>query len=673
VVKFKNSEEITIQRLQGPLRTGTIVGFNPDTSIVDVEFGQSIFGPKNYKRVQAQLPASFLGTKSGSYIGGYPESGTPVLMAPGDGNIWFIVSYLPQDPSTQSSLKPSSVPDLKSGTINIRNKNNYINLDYNDGIFAGDDVSQKILDTKRSIAANTFKNNYSFSEGGRSIDGIIFRDVKPNAYQAGSLKETDLKYTDTLKIIGMDPVVRNSSSNEGSYIKNPSRVEKREIVFEYAKSYNVSSNDVELNSYKDSKNITISSAITRRNSRADALSLSLVSPNFLMETIKGTVVDIYGNILDLNRNVIPIGKTDDLSLSKIKDTASNVDDGSNVYLNIKRSERRSVAFHFELNARKDLLSPPEASNQSIATQNYGRDRSRFYFDVDKEGQFKLNVPASSEYGNVGLLARYENYSTVYPNDQTKDPNDYSPNDDNIDVLLDSFAKGVVDIVDKNGRIVSPLDRFSSSSKHLKHGTVYHDISNTCIAFQSSQISSNEYQPTTSYGLGRIPFVQNIVSNNIIFGKNAGGRSGNINFDGSIEVNIGANTIDRQSVWLDTQGGIIGNVGRDLNNNISVALSCDGEILISSGGTTPSEDTRFTGQNNAHMSGVIDMRVFNSNSNEITMIRIDSEGVTVSTPGRIVFYSNQDMLFRSKSRIAMEAPVLELQDRIVKRDPGAGSI
>ena len=44
--------------------------------------------------------------------------------------------------------------------------------------------------------------------------------------------------------------------------------------------------------------------------------------------------------------------------------------------------------------------------------DYGRQRSRFFIDIDKEGQFKLNVPASSEKGNVPILTRYENYSTI---------------------------------------------------------------------------------------------------------------------------------------------------------------------------------------------------------------------------------------------------------------------
>ena len=80
------------------------------------------------------------------------------------------------------------------------------------------------------------------------------------------------------------------------------------------------------------------------------LSLSLVSPNFLMETVKGTVIDIFGNILDINRAPIPVGDSQNLTLS----TANGNNVTSQSFDNIKAAERNSIAYHFELNARKNL-------------------------------------------------------------------------------------------------------------------------------------------------------------------------------------------------------------------------------------------------------------------------------------------------------------------------------
>src|SRR5690606_23354769 len=72
----------------------------------------------------------------------------------------------------------------------------------------------------------------------------------------------------------------------------------------------------------------------RRKSRADTLSLSLVAPNYLMETIKGTVVDIFGNILDINRAPLPIGQEQ----NTLKNNVST--DKVKSYLSIKEIERK---------------------------------------------------------------------------------------------------------------------------------------------------------------------------------------------------------------------------------------------------------------------------------------------------------------------------------------------
>jgi len=669
-----------IQKPIGLLKTGVIVGFDPETLSVDVQVGDRIT-PGSEKIKNVQLPISFLGS-SGSFIGGYPENGTPVIICQGEGNVWFILSFFANHPGLSTSNKPAIIPDLIPGQLEIKSDdNNTIILNKKTGILIGEPNNSLNLDTKRTVLSNTFDNFYSFTESSRLIDGIILRDKNPNKNYATSLRDTDLSYNDTMEVVALDPTVKLDYSNYENHTKNPSRVEKREIVYEFAKSFNVSSNDKELLSYSRNENIVSSNNYNRRISRSDAFSLSLVEPNYLIESIQGTGVDIYGNLLDLNRNIVPIGKDNETSIKLIKKTSSNPDDGSNVYLNIKRLERKTLAYHFEINARKDLLGPPETNDQEIATKNYSRDRSRFFLDIDKEGQLKLNVPASSETGNIPLLTRYENYSTINPKDDTKNPNDFVSNDNNVDILLDRFSpeeNAVISLIDDKGINVAPIDRFSTNNPiHIKHGTVYHNIADTCWTFQEGKNwTVNEYEATTKIQLNLIPYKKDIVSPNIIVSgpnANAGGRSGSLNFDGSLEVNIGANTVDRHSLWLDTQGAIISNVGRDLRNNISVALDCDGEIIIQSGGTTPSKDSRFEGKNTAHISGAVDIRVFNNNTNEITVFRIDNEGLTVSTPGRIVMYSNQDVFLRSKGEMNLEAEVLKLQGRLVIRDTGAGSI
>ena len=394
-----------------------------------------------------------------------------------------------------------------------------------------------------------------------------------------------------------------------------------------------------------------------------------------MESIQGTVVDIYGNVIDLNRDIIPLGK-ENLSSFKIKSTASEQDTFKNVYEQIKRKERKSLAYHFEINSRKETngSGPPSVSNKD----NYARARSKFFIDIDKEGQFKLNVPASSETGNIPLNTRYENYSTVSPNTKSNNTNDIVFNNLYKDILAEAFTNvATISLKDDIGNSFGPIDRFSNKNNptYIKHGTVYHDISQTCSTLQSSNFYTPvEYTTTTSLASGRVIPLSEIISSTIVVdgvNANAGGRSGSLNFDGSIEINIGANTVDKQSMWLDTQGGIIANVGRDLRN-VSLAANMDGEVLIQVGGNTvPPETKRFQNTNN-WVAGVVDIRVYNSQK-ELTIVRIDNEGVTMTTPGRMVFYSNQKMLFRSSSSIELDSDDLILNGRRVVKDPSAGPI
>jgi hypothetical protein len=402
-----------------------------------------------------------------------------------------------------------------------------------------------------------------------------------------------------------------------------------------------------------------------------------------METIKGTVVDIFGNILDINRVPIPIGKEQ----NTIK--ASTSTDKVKSYLSIRELERKSIAFHFEINARKNLLNP----NGTItlpdinSNEDYARNRSRFFIDIDKEGMLKLNVPASSEKGNVPLLTRYENYSTFGTEDNSN-PNKLIFRDDNLDIFQDSFASSAFNINDGSistdrGSITlendnsptTPLDRITQS--HIKHGTAYHDILATCYVHQKPdflQFVADSSNPTFSkQAIASLPLLKDVASKKIIVGgdnANAGGRSGSLNFDGSVELNIGANTVDRQSLWMDLAGGMVANVGRDIKN-MSAALSLNGDVFVQVGGLGVSTDSRFVQQMNGHIGAVLDIRVFNSGL-RATMIRIDDEGVKILTPGNLSIHSGQDLRITADGDIAIDCETLTLQNRMVMKEFG-GSI
>lgn len=660
-----------IFKLAGLVRLATIERVYPDTMTVEISFtnnmGNTSLRPKTRELYLAQLPLSYLSAEGG-FIGGLVAEGTPVAVVQAEsGHHYYIVSFLARDPASKSKISASkiNIPTLKKGNITIQaHQNTSINLN-KESITIGSLNDSLVFNTNHKLIINSFSNSYTITEGTREITGTILRDKKPQESFTTSFKVTDASFNSKLKEIGLDPVAETTNTTYGAIARNPARIEKREIVYEFENLARVKSNDEELKGYNNQTTNTITPIVNRRDSRADTLSLSLVYPNHLMETIKGTVVDIYGNILDINRNKIPIGE-EDFSIVKIKSTTTT--QNKNVYEDIKRLERRSLAYHFEINARKESQKsgPPNITIRD----NFARDRSRFFIDIDKEGQFKLNVPASSSTGNIPLHTRYENYSTVSPNDKSKDPNDSVFNDKYKDILIEKYIENdPVKLVDGDKNKVAPVDRFSDSKSpiYIGHGTVYHDVSKVIRHSSSEQFYlPNEYVSTTLLDSGAIDPVKDIVSKEIIVSgqkANAGGRSGSMNFDGSIELNVGANEVDSQSLWLDTEGGAVASIGQD-KNGISLAASLDGNVFLELGDSDV----------NSNSSGpkVFDIKVADGVGN-MTTFRLDKSGLSVTTQGRYVVYSTGDMMMRSAARITLDAENVIINGRSIIKDPGQGPI
>lgn len=654
----------------GLLRRGWIDHYDTETGTLFVKLNNA---PITSNNPSLSVPAPHtMFYNNGLFIGTLPVPNTPVVLGQGSGGQYFFVSYLAENLPV--------VPDLTLGQLLIRASDTAKialttkSTGVNNEILVGSDGNRIHMDTDANFISTNFENEYNFTQAVRKVNGVIKRDLILNTnYDQNSKLESD-QYDSRFFTIGMDPSASPTSVITGSN-KNPPFVEHREMVYEFQYNSEISDDLTESSLYSSTgtKNVNFSFP-NRRSSRADTLSLTLAAPNYLMEIIKGTVVDIFGNILDLNRNPLPIGQ----GQNTIR--ADQSTDKVQSFIAIKQVERKSLAYHFEINARKDLagkngqLALPDITSNA----DHARNRSRFFVDIDKEGQFKINVPASSETGNVPLLTRYENYSTFGPEDNNN-PNKLVFRQDNLDIFQDSFAaptatpsvtgfdfssdKGSIQLKDGNAD-GAPLDRITGS--HIKHGTAYHDILQTCYALQNNNFigyQSGTISPLT-VDLSKIPALTNIASNTILVSganANAGGRSGSINFDGSIEMNVGANTVDRQSLWLDTAGGMVANIGRDLNMR-SAVLNMNGDVYMQIGGFGVAGDLRFDKQFNGSYGAVLDLRVMNSGG-MTHMIRVDNNGVTIMTPGNMAIHSVGDMKITSDHNITIECETLIMQERM----------
>jgi hypothetical protein len=596
------------------------------------------------------IPTSWAGP-NGQFSGGFPVTGASVWCAMTQGGQWSVISYMKSDNTFDSSLSSNRrniMASLLPGRWLTQVDNNIkIIADPNTGVTIGNAVQYIQIDPIQKIYSNTLSEHLSFSEANRKITGVVKRDIESdqNRNITGSALTS---HTYALRPIGLDPTATTSISS--SFRGNPSFTENRELVYEFDNSFGFTDDKTEVTLY-DNPEIKVPTTLffNRRDGRSDTLSLSLVAPNQLMESIKGTVVDANGNLIDLNRNILPSGK-DSLSFQ------SSENNKSATFISLREQARKTIAYHFELNARKAKIP----DNASIATPtDYARDRSRFSIDIDKEGQFKINVPSSSEIGNVPLLTRYENFSTlrsVATNGET-DPNEFLRNPNNIDIYNESFGVGVIEITSKSDTLksyASTNDRVTGTP--IKLGTAYHDLQQT-LQLHNRVNPVAWYTDSTLNNQDITPLPGNIVSPNIIVSgpdsgtdkPNAGGRSGTINLDGFLSISIGSSTVDRQSIWLDMAGGMVMNVGRDLSNR-SLSGRFDGDILVQVGGETVANDSRFGSSNNAVRAGTVDIRVVAGAGpgaqGNMTIVRIDNTGVRISSAGGVDIVSHGLMRFKS---------------------------
>lgn len=665
------------------------------------------------------------------------ERGDVVICSIGYGNQYFILNKI-NNISPQLSSKilsgadiqqalfgsPSSSPkqavfgDLLPGTFLLKSGNSNIKVSYEKGVFIGNLGYGSInFDINESLG---YRNNYTsivsnqlfnIMNSGYSINGIILRDKSTNSTGDTNQYNDPRLYTkwyQKLTQIGFDPTLIISERTQDTVKRNPALVEKRDVVYEFSDDMFIESDILEARKQNDTSsdgsgaNTYINDPLTSRRIRKDdCFSLSLISPNYLIEKTEGTAVDINGNILDLNRNILPVG---DIGLD------TTISSGSG-FSKLQELYRRSIAFHWELNARKDptYASPEIGSGNTYAISGtpdpYKRDRSRFFFDLDKEGQFKLNVPCSSEIGNVGLMVRAENYTTINPFKKDSD-SDYNYDyfvkkpEATVDILLDQYGLGVTDV--KGDDKLKAKDRITSNI--IKVGTVFHDISKTCVypveyidnnptkGIKPQVDADNQFRTGILYGpdyytidadqqqrdLLRSTSPFSIITKEIIVDKNnvpsanAGGRSGTAIFDGMLNINIGANTVDKQSLWLDLQGGCVQRIGCD-KNGISSATQTDGDFYLQIGGDPGFRDTaegisptdpdpRFdpTKPGNktivvpsANKTNTFEIRVIQGNGQYCRII-INNKGILIASPKTIELRSDEDILLNAVGSIRMSA-------------------
>lgn len=667
-------EETTVNAVgpkMGLVRDGAVKGFNKSTGKVKVVL---ILGQSDTfdKEIECDLPVAWMG-QNGEFSGGYPSQGSAVRCMMGQGGEWTIIGYSLADgilnggtSASVSSYDRSLLSGLQEGRYLTQVENNIrVLLDPDTGIDIGSPGEKVKADPGLGILSNNFRNNMVFSEATMGLSGPLYRDRASNSNRdtTGSSLSSHV-YQTSLTRIGLDPYGEAGEN----FFRNPVYAENRSRIYEFINSFGFTNDSNEVTLYENQRLPSLESDFDRRDSRADTLSLSQDAPNYLIEKIEGTVADVYGNLIDINRSVLPMGLVESL---RFKDNPGP-DQQAEVFQNLREQNRKTIAVHYELNAQKD------GDIDVFNKDDYGRQRSRFFMDIDKEGQIKLNVPASSETGNVALLTRYENYSEIYGTENDEQKSSLARNNTNQDIFLDEHGVGYVSLkggTEELESYASPTDW--NTGNQIKLGTAFHDIGSTLQStFNPTDDDGNPADPIKEFNnhqsvINTFAKVDPVVSDSVIVSgddANAGGRSLTMSLDGSANISVGANTVDRQSIWLDTAGGNVVTLGRDLNN-ISLAANCDGDVLIEMGGTAVSGDSRFDSANNASREAILEIRMIAAG--RIAVWRMSPTGIYVHHPGDIDIVAEGNMRLKSLASMIIDGEtvqILESDGQLITRKP-----
>ena len=650
---------------------------------VDCEFYDR-FGEKP---VRCPIPHPYAGRGGGFLAGIEPDS--IVLLANSSQEKWYVVGFIPDvafyndvEGRADINFDESDYPDLNPGEIVVKGKRGQKIELLDDGRLTLDaGIGQESADIELSkFSQGMFlrvNNLYKFTEAGRSIEGVIRRDLNLKEKQEDAQTSdflTSSSYDAFLSDIGRSPtheVHYRTTTLSKSIIRNPALIEKKDLIYEYADSFNVRSFNDEIKAMSSNSSRDINGNLldiqadssSRERRRTDVLNLQRENYNHLIEKVQGTLVDIYGNVLDINRNIIPIPDVETI------DTTTEVpDDLKKIYKYL----RRSVKYHFEINSRK-----PEdlTSTTNISTNNNEIARSKWSIDVDGEGLTKINIPASSETGNIPVLGRYVNSNDI------NDLNNGSFKDkDRRDIWLSQFgAKKVQDGVKTDEFSGQEIKDTTYSPKTIKDkekrdgnknngniedqiataGTAYHDLFNIAnLIFTNGKLKSPDPDKSS---ISVPPMASSI--NNKVFNEsdavsedqapNAGGKSIHMNLDGSMELSVGADTIDRKSMVIDSAGGIISHFGRDRNGR-SIIQQTDGDIILQIGGKGIDNDTRFQSQTDTEdRPGRIEIHL-NRPGGTPQKIIIDENGLTIDVKGNVVMASSGDFTISAGGKLLLNS-------------------
>jgi len=641
------------------MSAGTFKNLLRLASIEKVNYSDQTVTIKMIDRVEARsyvcpLPQPAALNSSGIFIS--PNIGTTVLVGFGYNEAPFIVSTLPRSAFAKNLTlsgntrdffsSDQAYPNLKPGEIAIQGKNGSKFWFDEGGNIASRFGGSYVKYDADNIVTEKTGQHYLNTQGHRVVSGEIKRDTRKKIRTIEEVFEklAEAEYDNYLSSVGRNPefspTIVTSGTGQTEVIRNPGLVENRELTYEFVRDHQVGTFKQENDRLSSATKFELDQPNRRDMVRADVLNLNPTVPNNLVETVKGTLVDRYGNILDINRHKVDFTEIDKKGgLARLEK--------EDILL------RRSIKYHFEINSRK----PPtqEVKYNILDSRNFdglevfnGHLHSRWSVDVDSEGLTKINIPASSDTGNIPLLTRYVNTA------MKEGRNDWSFRDESAtDVLHLAFgelSEGGGITIDSPGYVpqnVAAPDE-PGAGQAIKYRTAWHDLQQTAIGLFNDIRGGG--------GAGNPKGDQAVVSSltnslNSIDAPNAGGRSIHMNLDGSLELNIGRDSADGKSFVFDSSGAVIQRIGKDFND-VSLISQLDGHIKVQVGGDNIDADQKTTNPS---------VKFFVDSDSGFHEIEVNKNGIFIksATGKNLVFESGNNMVFKAAGEALFHAEVIHM--------------
>lgn len=526
----------------------------------------------------------------------------------------------------------------------------------NDGLF--------LSDTNRALISNSLQY-YNINDSGYTIEGRV-RRFHPN-YVPGqdpvfvdllSDPEADTFTVDVARDQTQKALPMNRARGPANVIRNPPFAEKRELILEFADSFFVrdANTEVDLAAEFPRTIQQMDRSIAKRrgygtdeqtfdnlrhSSRTNVLKLD---SNVIVERVQGTLVDIFSNVLDINYNKINMPKLAEKGKSAIAD--------AHALLN------RSVAYHFQVNSR-NIIEEPTGSN-------------KFTLDIDKEGQFKLNVPRSSTSGTVPTISTFTTTDSNLDgridinNVQLSKSGIAAPTGGRAGTAFHDMTKAADRLIRHSIKAVNLIREHSNTTGIQANG----DTPNIEYVISDTVKASSSPEYTTTIAVQSAP----TAISSTIDPELAGGRSGQMNFEGSLEISIGQDDGDQKSLLLDTAGSIISWLGLDTHGR-SAVVNADGSVLVNIGDYVVDIDgnTNFNKGELTIRVNLVDEKkngplkpgeVANNKKTSDHIFHLGPNGVVVSTG------NGTPLVLRSSGDILLEAAgTIDLKAKDIRMDAG----